>query len=401
MQSEAEIQAPASKGVMRYLIAVLGVLLLAAGLAGVKGKQISTLIGMGKQFEKSGPPPEAVSTSVAQSQSWEGTLSAIGSVTTRRGVAISNDAPGVVLAIRFESGAVVRQGQVLVELDSRVERAQLASARARNELADTSAKRTRALVATNAIPTSQLDNDESALKGAAADVGALEAQIERKIVRAPFAGKLGIRQVNIGQYLNPGTTITELESSDSNFVDFTLPQQELESLSLGTKVRVSVTDDDASAPLEGVIAALEPDVDQTTRTIKARASLPNAPDAPRPGTFVNVSVLLPQKADVVAIPATGVVHASFGDSVFIVEDAKDASGNVVTGPDGKPVNAVRQQFVRLGQARGDFIAITNGVKAGQEVVTAGAFKLRNGGHVTIDNSSVKLNPQLSPHPENR
>src|SRR5215472_5431425 len=247
---EAQNVAPASKRntMMRYVIAVLGVIVVVAGLAGIKGKQISTLIGAGKQFQKAGPPPEAVSTSVAQEQTWEATLSAVGSITTGKGVSIGNDAPGIVSAIHFDSGQMARQGQVLVELDSRVERAQLASARARNELASTSAKRTRALIASNAVAPSQLDNDESALRGATADVGALEAQIERKIVRAPFSGKLGIRQVNIGQYLNAGTTITVLESSVASFVDFTLPQQELEHLSLGMPVRVSIAGADAGGP---------------------------------------------------------------------------------------------------------------------------------------------------------
>jgi membrane fusion protein (multidrug efflux system) len=384
---------------MRYVVAVLGLLLLVAGLAGVKGKQIASLMAMGKEMQKAGPPPEAVNTAVVQQQTWEGTLSAVGSIAPVKGVDVSNDAPGVVWRINFESGAVVRQGQPLVELDSRVERAQLASARARRDLAETQAKRSRALVQSNSIAQSQLDADESALKTAAADVSGLEAQIDRKMVRAPFAGRLGIRAVNLGQYLNPGTTLTVLEQIDSVFVDFTLPQQQLASLKVGTPVRATVEGTDATA-YDGTIAAIDPTIDATTRTIKVRASLPNQQEKLRPGMFVNVSVVLPKADPFVAVPATAVVHASYGDSVFVVENKKDDTGAVVRGGDGKPVQVARQQFVRLGEQRGDFVAAIDGVTAGQEIVTAGAFKLRNGLPVAVKNE-VKLDPKLAPQPENR
>ncbi len=384
---------------MRYVAAVLGLLLLIGGLAGVKGKQIASLMAMGKQMQKAGPPPEAVNTTVLQEQSWEGTLSAVGSVAAAKGVEISNDAPGVVWRIDFESGATVRQGQPLVELDSRVERAQLASARARQELAEVQAKRSRALVQSNAIAQSQLDADESAFKTSAADVSGLEAQIDRKIVRAPFAGRLGIRAVNLGQYLNPGTTLTVLEQIDSVFVDFTLPQQQLASLKVGTPVRAMVEGADG-ATYSGVIAAIDPSVDSTTRSLKLRASVPNDHEKLRPGMFVNVSVVLPKTAPFVALPVTAVVHASYGDSVFVVEDKKDDSGSPVFGADGKPAKIARQQFVKVGEQRGDYVAAIDGVKAGQELVTAGAFKLHNSSPVTVKNE-VNLDAKLSPRPENR
>jgi membrane fusion protein (multidrug efflux system) len=384
---------------MRYVVTVLGLLLLVAALVGVKGKQISTLMAFGKQMEMAGPPPEAVSTSVAEDQAWEGVLTAVGSVAAAKGVAISNDAPGIVSRIHFESGALVKQGQVLVELDTNVERAQLASARARKEIAEISVKRSRALVQSGSIAQSQLDADESAIKSAAADVNALEAQIARKIVRAPFAGKLGIRAVNLGQYLSPGTTLTVLESTDTVYVDFTLPQQLLGSIQVGMPIRAVVEGSNA-APTEGKIAAIDPSVDAATRSIKLRATLPNEGDRLRSGMFVNVSVVLPKQPSKVIIPATAVVHAPYGDSVFIVEPKKDESGNPVTGTDGKPAQVVRQQFVRTAESRGDFVAIADGVKAGETVVSAGAFKLRNGSPIMINNE-VGLHPELSPKTENR
>ena len=386
---------------MRYVVAGVGLLLIIAVLVGVKFTQISGLIKMGKEMEKAGPPPETVATAPAREQSWEGTLTAVGSVAAVKGVAISNDAPGVVARILFESGALVKQGQVLVTLDTRVESAQLASARARRDFALLSLNRSRVLLASNTISQSQIDSDESQLKTTTADVGALEAQIDRKMVRAPFAGRLGIRAVNLGQYLNPGTTLTVLEAIGSVYVDFSLPQQRLGNVTVGMPVRVALESPDVP-PVDGVVAAVDPTIDATTRTIKVRATVPD-PDKGeklRPGMFANVTVVLPQQASQVIVPATSIVHASFGDSVFVVEDPPSDPKSNGTASEGPPPKIARQQFVKLGEARGDFVAVLDGVKAGQELVSAGAFKLRNGSKVVVNNS-VKQDPQLSPHPVNR
>ncbi|HEX9297256.1 MAG TPA: efflux RND transporter periplasmic adaptor subunit [Polyangiaceae bacterium] len=384
---------------MRYVVAGLALLVLVGGLAAVKFTQISSLISTGKQMQKMGPPPEAVGTAVAHDQTWGGSVAAVGTITSVKGVAISTEVPGIVSAIRFESGAVVKQGQILVELDSKAERAQLASIEARKELATSNVGRTRALVAEKAIAQAQLDTDESALKTSSAELKALRAQIDKKVVRAPFSGRLGIRQVNVGQYLNPGTTLTELEATDTVFVDFTVPQQQLETVSVGMSVEVTI-EGLAGVSAQGTVAAINPTVDATTRTLKLRASVPNKDEKLRPGMFAKVAVVLPDQGTVVAIPASAIVRASYGDSVFVVEDKKDASGSPVASPDGKPAKVARQQFVRVGQPRGDFVAIADGVKSGQEVVTAGAFKLRNGAGVIVNNE-IKLDPQLAPRPENR
>jgi membrane fusion protein (multidrug efflux system) len=374
---------------VRYLLAILGVVVVVGGLTGVKFKQISSLIHMGEAMAKAGPPPEVVSTRPAQEQEWSGTIAAVGSISPSKGVTVANEVAGVVTAIRFESGALVKRGQVLVELDSSVERAQLASALARRQLAGVTAERSRALVRQGAIAKSQVDNDDSVLEAASADVGALQAQIDRKTVRASFAGRLGIRQINLGQYLNPGTAITVLQSVDADYVDFTLPQQRLSEVAVGQPVHVLI--DGAPEPAPGAIAAIDPTVDPATRTIKLRASVADGARL-RPGMFVTVEVVLPDQATRIIVPATAVVHASYGDSVFIVEDHP--------GPDGKTAKVARQQFVRTGETRGDFVSVVNGVSPGQEIVVAGAFKLRNGAPVVVNNE-VKLDPQLAPRPENR
>jgi membrane fusion protein (multidrug efflux system) len=370
---------------MRYVVAIGLLLLVVVGLVSVKATQIGSLIKMGKEQEKSGPPPEVVATALSKEDTWESTLSAVGTIAPVKGVSLSNDAPGVVAAIHFDSGATVKEGEVLVELDSNVERAQLASAEARRELARLNAGRSRALVASDSIPKAQLDNDEAVVKSSQSDLGALQAQIARKIVRAPFSGKLGIRAINIGQYLSPGTAITSLEAMDSVFVDFTLPQQNLGDVGVGTKVRVTLEGSGpAGAGYDGTVSAVDPAVDSTTRSIRVRASVPGAGDKVRPGMFANVSVVLPEQKRLVTVPSPAVIHASYGDSVFIVEEKKKA----------------RQQFVRTGVHRGDFVAIADGLKPGQEVVVGGAFKLRNGGSVVVDNT-VAPESKLSPTPENR
>jgi membrane fusion protein (multidrug efflux system) len=376
---------------LRALFVVAGLLVLIGGLVAVKASQISMLMGFGKEMAKAGPPPEVVGTAVAEAQNWEGTLSAVASVVSGKGVDLSNDSPGIVMKLHFESGANVKKGEVLVELDTNVERAQLVSTKARRDLAATQLKRSQSLVASGAISQAEVDQDDAEYKSLAADAAALEAQIARKVIRAPFSGKLGIREVNIGQYLAPGTRVAVLESTDAVFADFTLPQRYLSSLKTGMNIR-AFEGEDTKPLVEGTISAIDPAIDPVTRNIKVRATLPNEAEKLRPGMFLRVEVVLPEQGKVVAIPLTAVVHASYGDSVFRLEDGK--------APDGSPRKIARQQFVKLGESRGDFVAILEGVQAGQEVVTSGAFKLRNGAGVVVDNK-IKPQPELSPRPQNQ
>lgn len=387
---------------MRYVVVILGLVLLVGGLAALKFAQISSLMAFGKQAEAAGPPPEAVATAHAERTSWEGALAAVGSVASSRGVSLSSESPGVVTKIDFESGNDVKRGQVVVELDTSVERAQLAQSEARRDYAKTTLDRTRSLVATEALSQAQLDQDQSGFDAAQKEVEAIKAQIERKTIRAPFAGKLGIRAVNLGQYLSPGTPVTMLEAIDAVYVDFTLPQQRLSELHVGMPVRC-VVEGTSDAPHEGTLAAIEPAVDAATRSIRLRATVPNKDEKLRPGMFVNVSVVLPNRENLIIVPATAIVHAPYGDSVFVVEDKKPGTPGMMQSPSGQSVKIARQQFVRTGEARGDFVAVSEGVAAGQEVVTAGAFKLRNGAPIVVNNvpDAGAPPPQLNPRPENR
>lgn len=369
---------------MRYVVAIVGLLVVVGILVAIKGSQISGLMKMGDDMKKAGPPPEVVATYKATEETWDDTISSVGTVSALKGVQVSNDQPGLVTAIRFESGQVVKQGDILVELDSNVERAQLAAMEARRELANTNAGRTRALVASNSIPKSQLDSDEAMVKSSASDLSSLQAQIARKTVRAPFSGKLGIRQVNVGQYLNPGTNITTLESLDGLFVDFNIPQQNLSDVAVGSKVHVAFEDEgDGGAGFDGTVKAVDPAIDPVTRAIKVRAEIPSAQAKTlRSGMFANVELVLPQQKKYVIMPVNGVMHASYGNSVYIIENKK-----------------ARQAFVRTGPTHGDFIAILDGLKPGDEVATAGAYKLRNGAGVNVNNS-VDAGASENPHPEN-
>jgi membrane fusion protein (multidrug efflux system) len=384
---------------MRYVITIAALILVVGILAGIKGAQIKTLIGFGEQMQKMGPPPEAVNAAPVERQTWERTLEAVATVVSSKGVTLSNDAPGVVTKLNFDSGAKVRAGQALVEIDSSVERAQLDALRPRLLLANQSLERIKKLIGSGVSTPAELDAQQSTVNGLVADMKAIQAQIERKTVRAPFDGKLGIRAVNLGQYLAPGTTLTVLESTDGVFVDFTLPQQAMDNLQLGRTVRVR-NEAGGKVLAEGKITAIDASVDVVTRSIKVRASMPGTESVLRTGMFVNAEVVLPEKADVVAVPVTAVIRAPYGDSVFVVEPKAPSAENA--GPEGaqQPSLVARQQFVRLGPTRGDFVSVEAGVDAGQKVVSAGAFKLRNQAPISIKNE-VGAEAQLNPRPPNR
>jgi membrane fusion protein, multidrug efflux system len=384
---------------MRYAITLALLICIVGILAGLKGAQISKLIGYGQQMEKVGPPPESVNSARVEEQEWEQTLSSIATVVSSQGLALSNDAPGIVTQLHFESGAKVREGQPLVALDTDVERAQLESLRARLKLATRSLGRTRRLAASGTSTPAELDAEESQWRSLNADVKALRAQIARKTVRAPFSGKLGIREVNLGQYLAPGTPVTVIESPEGVFVDFTLPQQELPTLELGQRVRVRAEPEQPPVA-EGRISAFDASVDVATRAIKVRAAVPNPDDRLRAGMFMNAEVVLPEIVKVVAVPGTAVVRATYGDSVYVVEVKDRQADPANVGGGGPPVRVARQQFVRLGRTRGDFVAVLEGLGVGQEVVTAGAFKLRNGAPISVKNE-VTIQPEQFPRPENR
>jgi len=373
----------------RVLFAVLGVLVVIAVLAGIKTLQIRSMIASGKSFV---PPAETVTTAAVKSEAWDSSLGSVGTLTAVQGVSVAAEIAGKVTKIAFESGSAVRKGDLLVQQDTSTEEAQLPGALSQVALSRANQKRAEQLLAEGII--SRADHDVAVANSAQtqAVVDTLRAAIAKKTIRAPFSGRLGIRQVNLGQMLREGDQIVTLQALDPIFVDFSIPQQQLALVRTGLPVRLS-GDALGSEVMTGRITAITPLVDADTRNIRIQATVANSGERLRPGMFVNATVGLPQKQKVLAIPATAVLYAPYSDSVFVVE-AKKAD------KDGKGGGQVlRQQFVKLGEKRGDFVAATAGLKEGETVVSSGVFKLRNGQEVVVDN---KLSPEfkLAPKPEN-
>jgi membrane fusion protein, multidrug efflux system len=335
------------------------------------------------------PPPEAVTTLVVKQEEWASTLRAIGTVAAVQGVVVSADLPGLVDEITFDSGRAVGQGEVLLRLDARQEQAQLAAAQAQLELTRVNLERMNGLLGRGVTSKAEQDRAAAEHKQAEARVGEIKATIERKTIRAPFAGVLGIRQVNAGQYLNPGDPIVPLQALDPLHVNFSVPQQELGPLKAGAVITVSA--EGVPGTVEGKVTAVDSVIDESTRNARVQATLSNRERKLRPGMFVTTEIDLGQGRSVVTVPATAVLNAPYGDSVFIVEDMKS--------PDGKTTyKGARQQFVKVGSGRGDQVAVLTGVTAGAEVVTSGVFKLRNGAAVHVDNTVPPANDP-APKPE--
>ncbi|MEM9692094.1 MAG: efflux RND transporter periplasmic adaptor subunit [Myxococcota bacterium] len=385
--------------VFRYLLVILGTIGVIAGLGAIKGAQIKSLMDFGEKATKAGPPPATVSALSAKKDAWERVLSAVGSVASSKGVAVTAEVSGKVTRIRFESGDMIDRGQILVELDTSVERAQLASLVSRRKLAKTTLGRSRSLREGGAIPQAQLDADESSLDTLQADIGALQAQIAKKIIRAPFSGRLGIRSVNLGQYLNPGQAVTVLESVDGVYVDFSLPQENLGVVSVGMPVRIGLKGV-AGKPWPGAIVAVDPTVDPVTRTMGLRASVEVKGEGLRPGMFVDVAVVFPEKRDYVVVPSTAIVYQPYGNSVFVVEDKPANDPGMRETEDGKAVKIARQQFVQTGERRGDYVAVLKGLEGTESVVVSGGFKLRNKSPIIVS-EAVAIAPELAPKPANR
>ncbi|NNG01712.1 MAG: efflux RND transporter periplasmic adaptor subunit [Desulfobacteraceae bacterium] len=371
----------------RILIAIIVVVVVAGALAAVKGLQIGHMVAQGKAFT---PPAQPVTAIEVSSVLWETTLAAVGSIEAVQGVTVTAELPGKITRIVFEPGATVSGGQLLLSQDISVEKAQLSAAESEVVLAGKNAARARELLNRQLIPRADFDDRQAQLDQAVARVDNISAVIAKKTIRAPFSGRLGIRRVNLGEVLEPGQAIVTLQSLGSVFVNFQLPQQELPNLQLGLPVRISA-DGHGGEIMEGIITAVNPEVDPATRNIRAQATLANPGERLRPGMYTSVTVVLPARLPVLMIPATAVYHAPYGDSVFLVEDSDntgDGSGQVL-----------RQQFVQLGENRGDFIAVRTGLTAGQTVVSSGVFKLRNDQTVVVDNSLVP-EFELKPQPEN-
>ena len=372
--------------VKRMIITVVSMVAFIAAIGTVKFLQIRTAIAQASAFQ---PPPEAVTTMVARQEEWPSTLSAIGTAAAVHGVTVSADLPGLVESIAFDSGRLVQAGEVLVRLDTRQEQAQLKAAEAQLGLARLNLDRARGLREEGIIAQADYDRAAAEHEQAVARVGEIRATIARKTIRAPFSGILGIRQVNLGQYLTGGTAIVPLQSLQPIYVNFAVPQQEVGRLRPGAEVRVT-TEGSGGGEFEGRITAIDSVVDEATRNVQVQATLPNREGRLRPGMFVEAEVLVGARGAVVALPASAIAYAPYGDSVFVVGDLK--------GPKGETYRGVRQQFVKLGGARGDQVAVLSGVEAGEEVVTSGVFKLRNGAAVHVNND-VRPGNDPAPRPE--
>jgi membrane fusion protein, multidrug efflux system len=372
----------------RMILMVVLMITFITGLGFLKFRQFQAMAG---EFAAMQPPPDAVTTIVAAQDTWPSTLNAIGTVAAVQGVTVSADLPGVVARIAFDSGSAVQKGDILVQLDTRQEQAQLAGAESQLELARLNFERMQGLVQQDAVSRAEFDAASAGHRQADARIAEIRATIERKTIRAPFSGVLGIRQVNLGQYLTGGSPVVPLQSLDPVYVNFGVPQQDAREIRPGRRVQVMVGDAGGNE-FTGRITAIDSVVDQTTRNVQAQATLPNPGGKLRPGMFVQTQVVLGQSKPIIALPASAINYAPYGDSVFIVGQLKN--------PQGQPYRGVRQQVVKLGPARGDQIAVLSGIKAGEEVVSSGVFKLRNGAAVQVNNT-VQPGNSAAPHPEDR
>jgi membrane fusion protein (multidrug efflux system) len=376
------------KKVLVYAATVFGLLVVIVALGGTKKLQFAAMGAAGAAFA---PPPETVTAAAATEETWENLLTANGSIAPVQGVTVGAEVPGKVTAINFESGASVAAGDLLVQLDVSTETAQLRSAESVADLAKINLGRARELRENGTNASADLDSAEAQAKQAAAAADNIRAVIAKKSIRAPFAGRLGIRLVQLGQILKDGEAIVTLHTVDPIYVNFALPQQFLPSLKEGERVRLT-TDAAPGENFTGKITAIAPEIDSVTRNLRIQATFANPAAKLRSGMFGSVAVLLPSTGATLVIPSTAILHAPYGDSVFVISEGKNAKT-------GAMEKTIRQQFIRVGTARGDFVTVVSGLKPGEQVVTTGVFKLRPGMAVIVDN---KLAPksELAPKPAN-
>lgn len=368
----------------RMIVMLVLTLVVLTTLGFVKFKQVQTAVQAAANFA---PPPEAVTSVIAKQELWPASMSVIGTMEAVRGVVVSADLPGTVSKINFQSGDSVKEGEMLVELDTRQERAQLASLEAQRDLAKINFTRMQKLVDEGVISRQEYDQAVASQKSSEANVGEIRATIERKTIRAPFSGILGIRKINVGQYLAAGTPIVQLQAMNPIYVDFGVPQQAGAQVRVGTSVQVTAQDL-AGKEFSGHVNALDSVVDEGTRNVTVQATLPNPQGKLKPGMFVQVEMKYGEARKAITLPTSAIAYAPYGDSVFVITDLKD--------PKGQSYRGVRQQFVKIDGARGDQVAVISGVKPGDEVVSSGVFKLRNGAAVTINN---KVQPENNPAPK--
>jgi membrane fusion protein (multidrug efflux system) len=339
-----------------------------------------------------GKPPmqvETVTSAVAKEEDWAPALSSVGTISAVQGAIVATELGGTVSEVGFPNGGEAKKGDVLLKLDTSSEEAQFNTAKADLELARSDLQRARDLATRKVISKAELDSAESKFHQKQGTVDNMQAMIEKKEVRAPFDGQLGIRLVNVGQMINAGQQVVSLQALDPLFVDFAVPQQNLPNLVQGLEARVR-TDALGDRVFVGKVTAINSSVDTATRNVSVQVTLDNHDHALKPGMFAKIEIILPTKQKTLVVPGTAVSYAPYGDSVYVIEKKKDEKT-------GKESQTIRQAFVRVGEARGDFVSITKGLKPGETVVGTGVFKLRNGMAVTINND-LAPKPQLNPTP---
>lgn len=369
------------------LIISIGTLFTIAGLVGIKAQQFNQLSEMGNQYQS---PPLKVTYTNVELQQWESVFETVGSLEALDGVEVAAELTGKIVKIAFEAGGQINAGDILVQQDVKIEEAQLRSAEAAAELAIKNLERNQRLVRQNSASQSTLESSESQAKQAIAQLDEIKATITKKTIRAPFAGKLGVRKVSLGQDLQQGAAVVSLQKLDPILVNFYVPQRQFSLVSDGMPVQIALErHGEEDFKVEGEISAINSVIDLHTRNVLVQARVANPEGKLIPGMFVSVGVVFDKPQTVVAVPTTAVLYAPFGNSVFIIEDQDEAAGG------GK---IVRQQIVELGESRGDFVLIKSGLKSGEVVVTTGAFKLYNGQSVELDNT-LAPNFQLNPEPQ--
>jgi membrane fusion protein (multidrug efflux system) len=366
------------------LLGVLGLVLLLVLLVAIKAMQIRKMMAMPMVM-----PPTTVSSVQVKQEDWPPIFSSIGTISAVQGATVSAEWAGTVAEVKFENGGIAKKGDVLMRLDASSEEAQLKSSEADLDLARSDLARARDLATRNVVSKAELDAAESKFKQKEGVVNNMRSMISKKEVLAPFDGQLGIRQVNVGQMITAGQQVVSLQALDPLYVDFALPQQNLPKLSPGLEVRVH-TDVVPGREFPGKLTALNSSVDPVTRNVTLQATIENKDRALRPGMFAKIDVLLLDKQQTLIVPGTAVSYAPYGDSVFVIEKKKDEKT-------GQESQVLRQQFVRVGEARGDFVSITKGLEPGQQIVSTGVFKLRNGIPVVINND-LAPKPELNPKP---
>ena len=371
------------KTAARTLILIAAVILVVGGIWAYK---IFTLHALQARMATMMIPPATVSTAIAPSTVWQRQFHAVGSLAAVQGVTVSNQIEGAVAKIAFESGRHVKAGDVLVEEDVSTDEAQLAGLVAQADLAKITLARARELRANDTNSQAELDSAEGQFRAAGSAVDNERAVIGKKTIKAPFSGLLGIRQVNLGQFLPAGGPIVTLQALDPIYVNFTLPQQDVADLHVGQAVRVSI-DAYPGTVFEGKVNALNSKVDDATRNLQVQATLSNADERLLPGMFAGVDLILPREDHFVTLPETAIVYNPYGNAVYVIERTKTGSGSELL--------VARQHFVTLGETRGDEVAVVKGINAGDEVVTSGQLKLHNGSSVVVNNA---VQPPVNPAP---